>query len=167
VIVAESGGLPGRLRELCTCVTSAHTTTLAEVRSVLGLDWASATISFWRLLLTQQEPNEIQFGRLVGVPLSEAVYRVRSVLNEMYRVHAGVETRHPALMHLEGDPISELAATISVRSAKRGMSFIALWAALSEHWLCDDHADVSGFRSASLKSHAIVHLNPSAALIPP
>jgi hypothetical protein len=167
VMVAESGGLPRRLRELCSRVASTHSTTLAEVRSVLGLGWASVTISFWRLLLAQQEPNESLFGCLVGVSLSEAVYRVRSVLNEMYHVHASGETRHPALLHLEGDPISELVSTISARSAGRGMSFMALWAALSEHWLCDDHADVAGFRNASLKSHAIVHLDSSAAVIPP
>ncbi|UGA43015.1 hypothetical protein HU230_0032785 [Bradyrhizobium quebecense] len=56
VIVAESGGLPRRLQELCYRVASTQSTTLDEVRSALGLGWAGAAISFWRLLLAQHEP---------------------------------------------------------------------------------------------------------------
>ena len=136
---------------------STQSNTLDEVRSVLGLDWASAAaLSYWRRILTQDEPTEGEVDLPIGAVPSEAVRRVRSILNEMYCVHASGETRHPALLHLEGDPISQLVSRITARSKDQGTSFEALWTALSQLWLSNDHRDAAGFRSAGLKSGAIL-----------
>ncbi|WP_245256985.1 hypothetical protein [Nitrobacter sp. Nb-311A] len=156
VILAESGGLPGRLRELCDCIQSTQSKTLDEVRKALGLDWAKAAIGFWRSLLTPHELNEKELNPPAGVPPSGMARRVSSVLNEIYYVGSGGETRHPALMHLKDNPISDLVSQITARSAERGMSFHQLWATLADIWLCDDHGDAAGFRGASLRSHAIL-----------
>jgi hypothetical protein len=156
VILAESGGLPRRLRELCNRIQSTQPKTLDEVRRVLGLDWANAAITFWRLLLTQHELNEKELSPPAGVPPSEMAHHVRSVLNEVYYVGSGGGTGHPALLHLKGDPISDLVSQITARSAERGMSFHQLWVALADLWLSNDHGDAAGFRSASLKSRAIL-----------
>jgi hypothetical protein len=156
IVVAEAGGLPRRLLDLCNAVTASRATKLHEVRLALKLDWAEEAISYWRAVLC---PNELEQGCLVLPPgwhPREAVRRVRSVLEEIYCVYATGKMQQGSLLHLNGDPISELASLLGDRARDKGAAFHDLWTALSEHWLSDDHVGATSFLKAGLQSKTIV-----------
>ena len=56
LIVAEGGGLPGRLRELCERILLAQASSLHETRRALGLEWVEDAVSYWRALLGEEHP---------------------------------------------------------------------------------------------------------------
>jgi DNA polymerase III delta prime subunit len=156
IIVAEAVGLPRRLLDLCNAVAGSRAIKLDEVRLALKLDWAEEAISYWRALLS---PNEREQGRL-GLPPGwhprEAVGRVRSILEEIYCVFAIGKIQHGPLLHVDGDPISELASLLGDRAMDKGTAFQDLWTALSQHWLSDDHTGPMGFLEAGLHSRTII-----------
>jgi DNA polymerase III delta prime subunit len=161
IVVPEAGGLPRRLLDLCNAVTASRATKLDEVRLALKLDWAEAAISYWRAVLS---PNELEQGCLVLPPgwrPREAVRRVRSILEEIYCVYAIGKTQQGSLLHLDGDPISELASLLGDRARGNGVAFQDLWTTLSEHWLSDDHVGPTGFLKAGLQSKTIVRARNS------
>jgi DNA polymerase III delta prime subunit len=156
VVVAEASGLPRRLLDLCGAVTASRATKINEVRLALKLDWAEEAISYWRALLS---PNELQqgcFGLPRGWPPREAVRRVRLILEEIYCVFAAGKIQQGSLLHVDGDPISELASLLGDRAVDKGVAFQDLWTALSQHWLSDDHAGPMGFWEAGLQSRTII-----------
>ena len=131
LIVGQAGGLPRRLLNLCNSVSSSNSTTLEEVRRALNLSWADEAISYCQRLLVREEPEDELLTLPRGWHPREAICRIRSIFAEMYCVYETGKTQHSALMHLEGDPIHELASLLDDRATEMGLSFQDLWAALS------------------------------------
>jgi hypothetical protein len=75
----------------------------------------------------------------------EAVRRIRLVLAEIYCVYESGTARPSAFLHLDGDPIDELALALRDRATEIGVSFRDLWAKSSQHWAVD-HNDFSRAR---------------------
>jgi DNA polymerase III delta prime subunit len=156
IVVAEAGGLPRRLLHLCNAVSGSRATTLDEVRRALKLDWAEETISYWRSLLSPNEPEETCLGLPLGWQPLEAAQRVRSILDEIYCVYSTGKIQQGSLLHLNGDPISELASLLGDRAADKGVAFQDLWNELSQHWLSDYHVAPMGFLEGGRQSQAII-----------
>jgi hypothetical protein len=163
IIVAEAGGLPQRLLDLCRAITGSRATKLNEVRLALKLDWAEEAISYWRALLSPNELEQGCFGLPPGWPPREAVRRIRLILEEIYCVYATGEIQQGSLLHVDGDPISELASLLGDRATDKGVSFQDLWTALSQHWLSDDHAGPMGLLEAGLQSQIIIRAHGALA----
>jgi DNA polymerase III delta prime subunit len=160
IIVAEAGGLPQRLLDLCRAITGSRAIKLNEVRLALKLDWAEEAISYWRALLSPNELEQGCFGLPPGWPPREAVRRIRLILEEIYCVYATGEIQQGSLLHVDGDPISELASLLGDRATDKGVSFQDLWITLSEYWLSDDHVGPTGFLKAGLQSWTIIYGDP-------
>ena len=67
---------------------------------------------------------------------------MRLVIVEVYWVHETGKDRASAFLHLDGDPIHELALALRDRATEMGVSFRNLWGAISQFWAVD-HNDFS------------------------
>lgn len=88
--------------------------------------------------------------------VSEAVSRLRSILTEIHCVHLTGMVKNTALLHLENDPIGELAALLDVRAKEVGRSFRELWAMLAQHWSSAETVDPLGFMDMGLEARAMI-----------
>jgi hypothetical protein len=156
IVVAEAGGLPRRLLDLCNTITGSRAIKLDEVRLALKLDWAEEAISYWRALLSPNEREQGPLGLPPGWHPREAVRRVRLILEEIYCVFSAGKIQQGSLLHIDGDRISELASLLGDRATDKGVAFQDLWTALSQHWLSDDHVGPMRFLEAGLQSRTII-----------
>jgi hypothetical protein len=107
------------------------------VRLILGLDWVADAIFLCDSLLAPSKAGEGPPQLPPGWHCRVAVRRMRLVLAEIYFVHESRKVRAPAFLHLDGDPIHELALAFSDRATELGVSFRDLWGAISQFWAVD------------------------------
>ncbi|UPK27660.1 hypothetical protein [Bradyrhizobium sp. 195] len=156
LIIGSASGLPRRLNEACATVLAAQAATVDDVRRALRLDWTEVAISYWRTLLS---PDNVEDGRMAlpsGWSVSEAVSRLRSIVPEIRRVHLSGMVQNAALLHLENDPIGELATLLDIRAKESGRAFGDLWAALAQHWGGAETVDALGFLDIGLEARTII-----------
>lgn len=156
LVTGSASGLPRRLVEACAVILAAKAGALDDARRALRLDWGERATSYWRTLLSPQKAEDIRMGLPDGWSVSEAVSRLRSVLTEIRCVQLTGRTHNAALVHLENDPVGELAAMLDVRSRESGRSFSELWAALAQHWISTETTDPLGFMDVGLEARAII-----------
>jgi hypothetical protein len=114
-----------RVMDLCKDVVSAGAATLDQAPCALSLDWAEETISYWRLLISEDEPTGDRPKLPPGVsPRRSPPRSINSAGN--VRVYASGGTQRPALLQLEGGSIAQLVSTIRSRAAAKGLSFQSL-----------------------------------------
>jgi hypothetical protein len=159
LLVAEANGVPRRLLELSAAISSSNATTIGQVRRILGLDWVTDAISLCRSLLSAPKAEEGTPQLPSAWHCLDAVRRIRLVLAEVYCVHESGMARRSAFLHLDGDPINELALALRDRATEIGVSFRVLWAAISQLWAADHH----DFWSAWWEARALVRLIPTLA----
>jgi hypothetical protein len=64
-----------------------------------------------------------------------------------------------SLLHVDGEPISELASLLGARAKDKGVSFEDLWTELAQHWVGEDHMSLMSFLEAGLRSSTIIRAN--------
>lgn len=156
LIIGSASGLPRRLNEACAMVLAAQAATVDDVRRALRLDWTEVAASYWRTLLWPEKVEDTRMALPDGWSVSEAVSRLRSILTEIHCVHLTGMVQNGALLHLENDPIGELAALLDVRAKESGRSFRDLWAMLAQHWGGAETVDPLGFVDVGLEARAMV-----------
>lgn len=156
LIIGSASGLPRRLNEACAAVLAAKAAAVDDVRRALRLDWAEVAASYWRILLSPEKVEESRMALPSGWSVSEAVSRLRSILTEIHCVHLTGMVQNNALLHLENNPIGELAALLDVRAKESGQSFRELWAMLAQHWSSAETVDPLGFMDMGLEARAMI-----------
>lgn len=156
LITGSASGLPRRLNEACATVLAAQAATVDDVRRALRLDWTVVATSYWRTVLSPNKVEDSQMALPSGWSVSEAVSRVRSILTEIRRVRLSGMVQNAALLHLENDPIGELAALLDIRAKESGRAFGDLWAALAQHWGGAETVDALGFLDIGLEARTII-----------
>lgn len=156
LVIGSASGLPRRLNEACAAVLAAKAAAVDHVRRALRLDWAEVAASYWRILLSPEKVEESRMALPNGWSVSEAVSRLRSILTEIHCVHLTGMVQNNALLHLENDPIGELAALLDVRAKESGRSFRELWAMLAQHWSSAETVDPLGFMDMGLEARAMI-----------
>jgi hypothetical protein len=156
LIIAATDGLPRRILDLCNRSIGAGATTLDQARRALNFEWAEHIISYWRLLLSKHGPLDGELRLPAGVSARDELDRVRSILQEIRHVHETGATQHPALLHLDGEPVGQLVSMMASRASEMKLSFQSLWSSLSRCWLSEDHADPVGFLNAGIITRSIV-----------
>lgn len=160
LIIGSASGLPRTLDEACATILAAQAATVDEVRRALRLDWSEVAASYWRTLLSAGKVEDDRMALPNGWNVSEAVSRLRSMLTEVRRLHLSGMVQNAAFLHVESDPIGELATLLDLRATESGRSFRDLWTALAEHWASADTVDPLGFRDIGLEARAIIGRQP-------
>jgi DNA polymerase III delta prime subunit len=156
LIIGSASGLPRRLNEACATVLAAQAVTVDDVRRALKLDWAEVAASYWRILLSPETVEDSQMALPSGWSVSKPVSRLRSMLTEIRRVRLSGMVQNAALLHLENDPIGELATLLDIRAKESGRAFGDLWAALAQHWGGAETVDALGFLDIGLEARTII-----------
>jgi len=160
LIIGSASGLPRRLNEACAAVLAAKAVAVDDVRRALRLDWAEVAASYWRILLSPEKVEESRMALPNGWSVSAAVSRLRSILTEIHCVHLTGMVQNTALLHLENDPIGELAVLLDVRAEESRRSFRELWAMLAQHWSSAEAVDPLGFMDIGLEARAMIARQP-------
>jgi DNA polymerase III delta prime subunit len=156
LVIGSASGLPRRLNEACAAVLAAQAATVDDVRRALKLDWTELATSYWRTLLSPDNVEDSRIALPSGWSVSEAVSRLRSILTEIRRVHLSGMVQNAAILHLENDPIGELAALLDTRAKESGRAFGDLWVALAQHWVDAETVDALGFLDIGLEARAMI-----------
>jgi hypothetical protein len=131
--------VPRRLLELSAAISSSNATTIEQVRHILGLHWVTDASPCAALCCRHPQLRKVRLNcRQFGIPARQ-VRRVRLVFVEIYCVNESGKARRSAFLHLDGDPINELAMALRDRAAEIGVSSLDLWAAISQRWAADGH----------------------------
>jgi hypothetical protein len=126
VLVAASGGLLGRLDEVWGATVERGVTTLAGVRTALGLDWGRETIDAWQSMLIDALPNAPLGAETDDVSLEERIMRWQTFLHNLDARLAG-NVPSPdcavdaAFVHLDEGSLQMIADTLKALAAAQGM----------------------------------------------
>jgi hypothetical protein len=126
VLVAASGGLLGRLDEVWGATVERGVTTLAGVRTALGLDWGRETIDAWQSMLIDALPNAPLGAETDDVSLEERIMRWQTFLHNLDARLAG-NVPSPdcavdaAFVHLDEGSLQMIADTLKALAAAQVM----------------------------------------------
>ena len=140
LIVAESLGVPGRMRQHVRELAKVNAKSFEDLRSALGLDWVDDTVAYWRRILDHGQIAWLESEVPAGITLQQAVRHMRIILENLdprLSSSGGVAPGpRTALRSLFKDNLRELIELLRDRAAIRGVSAERLWSELVRNLDC-------------------------------